>query len=176
MRSTSRCPLAPGREWLRAFEAVAVPLVAEFAPEVIVSQHGCDCHGSDQLTNLRVGVEAQWEAARIVRSLADEHARGRWLATGGGGYTVVEVVPRVWAGLTAISAGGEPDPDRALPVEWIEMVGRRLNLPAPQRWGDGLPADFRRYSEGYDPADAVDRAIGATRAAVFPHHGLDPSW
>lgn len=165
-----------GREWLRAFEAVAVPLVAEFDPDVIVSQHGCDCHGSDQLTNLRVGVEAQWAGARMVADLAREYANGRWLATGGGGYTVVEVVPRVWAGLTAISAGSEPDPDRELPREWIEMVGRRLHLPAPERWGDGVPADFRRYAEGYDPADAVDRAIGATRSAVFPHHGLDPSW
>jgi acetoin utilization protein AcuC len=39
---------------------------------------------------------------------------------------------------------------------------------------DGSPAEFRRWVDGYDPADAVDRAIMATRAAVFPEHGLDP--
>ena len=30
------------------------------------------------------------------------------------------------------------------------------------------------WAEGYDPDDPVDRAIMATREAVFPLHGLDP--
>lgn len=35
---------------------------------------------------------------------------------------------------------------------------------------------LRPFSAGYDPADDVDRAIVATRHAVFPHRGLDPGW
>jgi acetoin utilization deacetylase AcuC-like enzyme len=37
--------------WLRAFHAVVPQLVGAFAPEVIVSQHGCDSHRLDPLTH-----------------------------------------------------------------------------------------------------------------------------
>ena len=36
------------------------------------------------------------------------------------------------------------------------------------------PSSFREWGRGWDPADDVDRAIRATRDAVFPHLGLDP--
>jgi acetoin utilization protein AcuC len=39
---------------------------------------------------------------------------------------------------------------------------------------DGATGQWRDWSQGYDPADVVDRAILATRRAVFPLHGLDP--
>jgi len=39
---------------------------------------------------------------------------------------------------------------------------------------DGLPGRFSSFERGYDPADPVDRAIMATRNAVFPLHGLMP--
>ncbi|WP_454300987.1 acetoin utilization protein AcuC [Salana multivorans] len=164
-----------GDAWLRAIDAVVPPLLAEFAPDVLVSQHGADSHPSDPLTNLRVSVDHQLAGARMMRELASEHASGRWVATGGGGYTVVEVVPRVWAGLVAISAGIDPDLSQRLPLRWRLDVGDR-GLPAPLLWGDGDGVTLRPFSAGYDPADDVDRAILATRHAVFPHHGLDPAW
>ena len=164
-----------GDAWLRAIDAVVPPLLAEFAPDVLVSQHGADSHPSDPLTNLRVSVDHQLAGARMMRELASQHASGRWVATGGGGYTVVEVVPRVWAGLVAISAGIDPDLSQRLPLRWRLDVGDR-GLPAPLLWGDGDGVTLRPFSAGYDPADDVDRAILATRNAVFPHHGLDPAW
>jgi acetoin utilization protein AcuC len=39
---------------------------------------------------------------------------------------------------------------------------------------DWEPAVYMPFRNGYDPADRVDRAIMATRLAVFPDHGLDP--
>ena len=165
-----------GAAWLRAVEAITVPLVAEFAPDVLVSQHGADSHGNDQLTNLRVSVDHQLAAARLMRDLAREYAGDRWVATGGGGYTVVEVVPRVWAGLTAISAGMDPDLGAELPQAWRRDVESSLRLPAPQFWGDGTGGSFTPFASGYDPADDVDRAIMATRTAVFPLNGIDPQY
>ena len=35
--------------WLRAFDAVVPPLLREFRPEVLVTQHGCDSHALDPL-------------------------------------------------------------------------------------------------------------------------------
>ena len=39
---------------------------------------------------------------------------------------------------------------------------------------EGGEPKFARFASGYDPADPVDRAILATRSAVFPEHGLMP--
>lgn len=120
-----------GPAWLRAVEAVVPPLVRAFEPDVIVSQHGADCHGSDPLTNLRISLDHQRAAAELVAGLAAECAEDRWLAAGGGGYTVVEVVPRAWAALTAVSAGVGVDPAAPTPALWRETVARLCRVPAP---------------------------------------------
>jgi acetoin utilization protein AcuC len=39
---------------------------------------------------------------------------------------------------------------------------------------DGSAADFTPFEAGFDPGNAIDRAIMATRSAVFPAHGLFP--
>ena len=51
---------------------------------------------------------------------------------------------------------------------------QRTGLTAPQHMTDGTPAQFKPFESGYDPEDPVDRAIMATRHAVFPLHGLMP--
>ncbi|WP_244185883.1 acetoin utilization protein AcuC, partial [Arthrobacter agilis] len=66
---------------LRAFHAVVPQLAGAFAPDVIVSQHGCDSHREDPLTNLRVSVDAQHAMMVAVRDLADRLCGGRWIAT-----------------------------------------------------------------------------------------------
>jgi acetoin utilization protein AcuC len=83
--------------WVEALEIALPPLAAAFRPEVIVSQHGADAHAFDPLAHLMVTTTAMGRLARLVDGLAHQHAAGRWLATGGGGYDVYRVVPRVWA-------------------------------------------------------------------------------
>ena len=39
---------------------------------------------------------------------------------------------------------------------------------------DGASPDPKAWATGYDPADPIDRAVLATRKALFPLHGLDP--
>jgi acetoin utilization protein AcuC len=80
--------------WLRAFHAVVPPLLRAFEPEVLVSQHGCDSHMDDPLAHLMMSVDGQRAAHLAVHELAHEVCDGRWVSTGGGGYAVVEVVPR----------------------------------------------------------------------------------
>jgi acetoin utilization protein AcuC len=159
--------------WLRAIDAVASPLVAEFAPDVLVSQHGCDAHRLDPLTDLVVTVDGLRAAALLVGGLAERHAGGRWLATGGGGYAVSTVVPRAWAHLVAVAAGRPLDPATPVPAGWRRAV-EALGLPAPATMSDGADPAYRPWSAGYDPHSALDRAVLATRTAVFPWHGLDP--
>ncbi len=159
--------------WLRALDAVVAPLVAEFAPEVLVSQHGCDSHRSDPLTDLAVTVDGMRAAAVTVGRLARDHAGGRWLATGGGGYALADVVPRAWAHLVAVAWGRPLAPGTAVPPRWRRAV-EELGFTAPTVMSDGGDSHFSPWSAGYDPDSAVDRAIMATRSAIFPLHGLDP--
>jgi acetoin utilization protein AcuC len=160
--------------WLRAVGAVVVPVVRSFAPQVVVSQHGCDAHAQDPLANLMVSVDAQRAAAVAVHDLAHEVADGRWLALGGGGYAIAQVVPRAWCHLLAIAAHEPVDVATPVPEAWRAHVAELLGFPAPTVMGDGGLGELPRpWSEGYDPADAVDRAVLATRRAVFDWFGLD---
>lgn len=160
--------------WLRAIEAVAAPIAAEFAPQIIVSQHGCDTHGRDPLTSMDVSVDGQRAAAELIAGWAEQFAGGRWLATGGGGYDIGSTVPRVWANLVAISAGVRIDPSTEIPPAWRDAVGAVLDGDIPATMTDGRDVAFRSWVDGFDPENAVDRAILATRRSVFPWHGLDP--
>jgi acetoin utilization protein AcuC len=65
--------------WLRAIESVAHPLVRAFAPEVLVTQHGCDTHVHDPLAHLAITVDAQRRAHESLHDLAHEVAGGRWV-------------------------------------------------------------------------------------------------
>ncbi|MBO1753423.1 acetoin utilization protein AcuC [Actinotalea sp. BY-33] len=162
-----------GTPWLRAVAAVVEPLVRSFRPELIVSQHGCDAHGSDPLTNLAVSVDAQRRAMGMVHDLAHEVSQGRWVALGGGGYAVVEVVPRAWAHLVGVATHHPVDPATPVPEAWLEHVATVLGAAGPVTMGDEDLVLPRLWSEGYDPGDLVDRIIMATRQATFHHHDLD---
>lgn len=93
--------------WLRGFHAVVPPLLRAWKPDVVVSQHGCDSHVDDPLAHFALTVDGQRAAAIAVHQLAHELCDGRWVATGGGGYAIVDVVPRAWTHLLAV-ATGEP--------------------------------------------------------------------
>ena len=158
--------------WLRALHAVALPLVRRFSPQILVTQHGCDSHALDPLANLLVSVDGQRRAHATLHALAHEVCDGRWLATGGGGYELVRVVPRTWTHLLAEAAGAPIDPDTDTPQEWRDVVLLKAGVHAPIRMTDGRPAAFTPWAGGDD--DRVDSAIAATRNAIFPRHGLDP--
>ena len=83
-----------------------------------MSQHGCDTHATDPLAHLAVSTTSMAEAAWYVDRIAHKYASGRWLATGGGGYGVYNVVPRAWASVWLAQAHRNP-PDR-IPDGWRE--------------------------------------------------------
>jgi acetoin utilization protein AcuC len=168
--------LPPGTSdagWLRAFHAVVPPLVREFAPDVLVTQHGCDSHIEDPLAHLMLTVDGQRAAYLALHDLAHQVCDGRWVVTGGGGYAVVDVVPRSWTHLLSIVGGAPLDPLSATPQGWREHVQRLLGRPGPLRMTDGRMPAYRDWVQGYDPSVWLDRAIHATRSAAFPLNGLD---
>ncbi|TCP55197.1 acetoin utilization protein AcuC [Tamaricihabitans halophyticus] len=169
-------PLPPGTGddgWLRAFHAVVPSLLAEFRPQVLVTQCGVDSHREDPLADLALTVDGHRTIYRELRGLAEAHADGRWLAMGGGGYQLVRVVPRSWTHLIATMLDRDVAPDTRLPASWVDPL--RANAPSiqlPTTMSDGGTPEFQRW--GGELGDSVDRAIRETRRAVFPLHGLDP--
>jgi acetoin utilization protein AcuC len=175
--SAVNIPVPPGTGssgWLRALHAVVPPLLRQFRPQILVSQHGCDTHWSDPLASLEVTIDAQRTAHAAIHALAHETADGRWLLTGGGGYQLVQVVPRSWTHLLAEAAGRPIDPAALTPAPWREYVAWAATEPPPQVMTEGDPARFVPFDWGYDPTDPLDRAIMATRRVAFPEHGLLP--
>jgi acetoin utilization protein AcuC len=96
------------------------------------------------------------------------------VATGGGGYALVEVVPRAWTHLLAVVTGEPVTPTALTPPGWRSLArARRPGCEVPLRMTDDGDPGYRPWQPNGEP-DAVDRAIMATRKAVFPLHGLDP--
>lgn len=158
--------------WLRAFHAVVPELLADFRPQVLVTQHGADTHFEDPLAHLAVSLDAQRAVQEACHRLAHEYADGRWLALGGGGYAVVDVVPRSWTHLVAIAAHRPVDPETAVPASWRDEAYARTRQLAPARMTDGRTPSWPDWDAGYDPADRTDQAVLATRRAVFPLRGM----
>src|SRR4051812_7242800 len=163
--------LPPGTSdagWLRAFHAVVPPLVREFAPDVLVTQQGCDSHIEDPLAHLMLTVDGQRAAYVALHDLAHEVAGGRWVATGGGGYALVEVVPRAWSHLLAVVAGTPLDPLTPTPEGWRAHVSQLLGRTGPYRMTDGRNPAYRDWSSGYDPSVWLAPAVDATPGGGFP--------
>lgn len=164
--------------WLRGFHAVVPDVLAAFGPDVVVSQHGCDSHTHDPLTNLMLSIDGQRTSYLAVEALVEAHAGGRWVVTGGGGYALHDVVPRSWAHLLAIVAGRPIAPHTPTPAKWRATVARLGHHPTVSMTELGATDEahltYRRWSEGHDVERPLDLAIAATRECVFPFWELDP--
>lgn len=163
--------------WLRAFHAVVPAVLRAFSPEIIISQHGADSHSSDPLAHLALSVDAQRLAIETMRDLSYELCGGKWVGLGGGGYEVVGVVPRTWTHLVAAAAHRDLSVEEPVPGAWLAHVRERFGTDAPRHMGDGASEGgriwWRSWDAGFDPENSVDRAVMATREAVFPGLGLD---
>jgi len=143
--SAVNLPLEPGTSdgsWLESVELLVPPLAAAFHPTILVTQHGSDSHALDPLGHLRITTRAMRSAALLLDRIAHEHAGGRWLATGGGGYDVYRVVPRAWALVWLAQAHRDPaeETPAAWRVRWTAEAARyrQAPVPAPMLDPDGL--------------------------------------
>ncbi len=177
-------PFTGEAAWIQVVRWHLPVLAAAFGPDLIVSQHGADSHAWDPLAHLNVTTTAHGEAARLVDAIAHRHGRGRWLATGGGGYDAYRVVPRTWA-LTWL-AGAHREVPVATPDAWRERwsteAARYGQTPLPEQFTDepnaGLPAnaaqetaDQQAYATG-----AIQRSVVTPRllVAAIEHGWWDP--
>jgi acetoin utilization protein AcuC len=169
--SVANLPLAPGTTgdvWLSAFDHAVEPLIRAFAPDILVTQLGCDSHATDPLAHLSLTVDDMAAIYQRLHRLSHEVCDGRWIATGGGGYQLVQVVPRAWTLAFAEMTG------RSLPIDtpmgWQELVVERTRVTPPRSFTD----DPVRVSDELRAQARVmaDDAIAAVRDLVLPRHGV----
>ena len=153
---SANIPLEPFTEddsYIEAMNSLLPPLVISFAPDVIISNHGCDTHAWDPLTHLELTLSGIRAQMRLAHQLAHSYCQGHWVAVGGGGYDVYRVVPRAWSMLWA-EISDQSLPER-LPEEWV------------QRW---RPLWLREAEQDEEVQQALGKAPGV---ANFPTTFLD---
>ncbi|MBV8380245.1 MAG: histone deacetylase family protein [Paucibacter sp.] len=81
-------PYTRGPEVREIIEALWVPALAQFRPEMIFVSAGFDAHRDDELAQLGL-VEADYEwITRRIKAIADAHAHGRIVSCLEGGYAL----------------------------------------------------------------------------------------
>jgi len=146
--------------YLRAFDAVAVPLIGAYDPDVIVLEVGMDALAGDPLAHLNLTNNTFAEVTRTVLEFEKP-----LLVTGGGGYHA-EHTARGWALVWSILAGEDNRDMMAIGLGGVMLESTD--------WQGGLrdrtlvpDTAVRR-----DVDRQIDASIRAIRAGVFPLHGL----
>ncbi len=143
--------------YLRAFEAVALPLLDAYDPDAIVLEIGMDALAGDPLAHLNLTNNAHAEVIAWLQQ------RGKpILATGGGGYHV-ENTARGWALAWNVLCGED---------DYHHLGGIGGVMLESTEWHGGL-RDRQRAPGALERATvdaAVDATLGAVRRNLF---GLD---
>src|SRR5437867_2354178 len=145
-------PLEPFTEddsYIEVMNMLLAPLVTSFAPDVILSMHGCDTHAWDPLTHLHLTMRGILAQVCVAHQLAHMYCAGRWVAVGGGGYDPYRVVPRAWSLL------------------WAEMSQQRVLRQLPDEW-------VTRWQPVWQATDEQEE-LAETIMGKPPSHAIFPT-
>ncbi len=156
-------PATTGEMYLEAFEAVVPPALDAFAADVLVTQLGCDTHVTDPLAHLALTTDDYVTLGRRLHELAHRHARGRWVALGGGGYQIANVVPRAWTIYFAELTGHHLPHE--VPWEWLQLAEERVGHRPPDVFLEG-PVRMSAKRRGLIGAE-VAAAVETLKAHAF---------
>jgi acetoin utilization protein AcuC len=127
-------PYTQDEGFLEALERVVEPALRWFKPDVLVLQAGADAHQFDPLADLALTVQGFAQVFKRIVELAEAHAGGKIIATGGGGYATWTVVPRVWASLYATLEGCTMP--EIVPATWLQRWQANSDEPLPETMQD----------------------------------------
>src|SRR5690625_114751 len=140
--------------------------VAEFfKPDVIVTQNGADAHFLDPLTHLSTTMNTFASIPDLAHQIAHEYCDGRWIAFGGGGYNIWNVVPRAWAQVWNVMKMGSPAVGE-LPLSWQKKWESSTTDTLPTFWhdtADTIPSIPRKANIEEKNAQTLDAALKYAR-------------
>lgn len=156
-------PLPPGtydEQYMKAFNAIAVPLIKTFKPDVIVFELGADGLAGDPLAHFYLTNNTYAEIISILLSF-DKPI----LMTGGGGYNIGNTV-KAWARAWAVLCGAT-DEHNMNPGVGSVMLGST-------DWQGGLEdKELVISNQQRDIVDPqVEAVIKAVKANIFSFHKL----
>lgn len=91
--------------WRRAMERRILPVLDEFAPELILVSAGFDAHKADPLAQMELETEDFAWAGRQLRQLALRRCKGKLVSTLEGGYDLAALAGAAAAFLGALQRG-----------------------------------------------------------------------
>lgn len=146
--------------YMKAFEAIALPLITAYDPDVIVLELGADGLLGDPLAHLCLTNNTY--ADIIARLLSFNKPI---LMTGGGGYNV-ENTARAWALAWTVLCGQSDEHDMNLGLGGVMLESTD--------WQGGLrDREFVvRSQQRQMVLPAIEATINAVKANVFAYHGL----
>ena len=146
--------------YMKAFNAIGVPLITAYNPDVIVFELGADALAGDPLAHLCLTNNSY---ADIINSLLSFDKP--ILATGGGGYNV-DNTARAWALAWSILCGDGNEHDMILGVGGVMLESTD--------WQGGLrDRDFVvRNQQREIVLPGIEATIESLKTNVFPIHGL----
>jgi acetoin utilization deacetylase AcuC-like enzyme len=89
MNYTINVPLPAGSgdsEYVTAFEQRLRPAALSFAPDFVFTSAGFDAHENDTLGSMKVTTEGFAKLSKIVKQIAEQCCKGRWVSVLEGGY------------------------------------------------------------------------------------------
>ena len=146
--------------YMNAFEAIALPLMTAYNPDVIVFELGADALAGDPLANLSLTNNAYAEIINHLMSFGKPI-----LATGGGGYNVENTV-RAWALAWSIFCGADQGEDmsHAMGGVFLESTEWQAGLK------DRALAVTEQQRNAVEPA--IETVVRNIKESIFPIHGL----
>lgn len=148
--------------YMKAFKAIAIPLIKAFNPDVIVFELGADGLAGDPLAHLCLTNNVYVEIIEYLMSLNKPI-----LATGGGGYHIDNTV-RAWALAWSVFCGADSESEHAM------HVGHGGVMLESTDWQGGLRDRELIVSKQQSIAviSQAEATINTIKANVFPIHGL----
>jgi len=143
--ATLNLPMPQGctdAEYCRVFDAVVIPALRQFAPELIAVSAGFDAHARDPLGGMQLSTEGFRRMLRSLRALAADVCGGRLLLALEGGYDLDALADCVGATLDELGrpAAGHSSPNSGL---------ARESALGPTRLADSLVSLFRERHARY---------------------------
>lgn len=171
--TTLNVPLYPTTDddsWLKLYEAIVPRVIQFFKPDLIISQHGCDGHYWDPLADLCATTTFYRLAPALLDEWIQRYTAGRWIATGGGGYQTLSVVPRAWTLLWSTVSQQSLPVDCPIPQDWLLKWQKPSEKPLPSQLLD-TPDQFRPIRDLHRMQSNNDKTLAAIRAH-FPNVGI----
>ena len=110
---TVNLPLSAGAtdaDYDAAFTRVAIPVLEQFRPELVLVSAGFDAHMDDPLAGMRLTSDYFGRMTRAIADVADRTGQGRLVAITEGGYDLVGLARSLRASIGALA--GEKSSDR----------------------------------------------------------------